>query len=213
MSDDERIAYLAGDGGTELSLDERDELDAIRALLADPAVWAEPSPALEDRVVAAIAAAQVDGGQPIALHRQSHWIPNAIIGVAAALILTAGVVSGLRQTRATPQTYAAELHSTALASGAAGTAMLTQTTSGWQSHLHANGLPRRDGGEFYEAWLKNGAGVLVPIGTFNEPTDVTLWAGVSPGEFPTMTVTRQQANGNQASSGEVVLAGTSHRTN
>ena len=66
--------------------------------------------------------------------------------------------------------------------------------------------PRRDG-LFYEAWLQNAAGVLVPIGTFNEGRKVTLWAGVSPKDYPSLTVTREQADGNQASSGEKVLVG------
>ena len=50
-------------------------------------------------------------------------------------------------------------------------------------------------------------GVLVPIGTFNEGAEVVLWAGVSPVDFPTITVTKEQADGNQASSGQVVLSG------
>ncbi len=37
---------------------------------------------------------------------------------------------------------------------------------------------------------------------------VTLWAGVSPKEFPTLTVTRERAGGAQASSGQKVLVGT-----
>ena len=52
------------------------------------------------------------------------------------------------------------------------------------------------------------AGVLVPIGTFNEGRKVTLWAGVSPKEYRSLTVTRERADGNQASSGEKVLVGT-----
>jgi hypothetical protein len=50
--------------------------------------------------------------------------------------------------------------------------------------------------------------VLVPIGTFNEGRNVTLWAGVSPKGFTTLTVTREQADGEQGSSGEKVLVGT-----
>ena len=50
--------------------------------------------------------------------------------------------------------------------------------------------------------------MLIPIGTFNEGKNVTLWAGVSPKSFKTLTVTRELANGNQASSGEKVLVGT-----
>ena len=51
------------------------------------------------------------------------------------------------------------------------------------------------------------AGVLVPVGTFNEGRKVTLWAGVSPQNFTTFTVTREQADGDQASSGQKVLVG------
>ena len=49
--------------------------------------------------------------------------------------------------------------------------------------------------------------MLVPVGTFNEGEKVTLWAGVSPKDFTMLTVTRERADGDQASSGEKVLAG------
>ena len=50
--------------------------------------------------------------------------------------------------------------------------------------------------------------MLVPVGTFNEGRNVTLWAGVSPQQFTTLTVTRERDDGDQASSGEKVLVGT-----
>ena len=59
-------------------------------------------------------------------------------------------------------------HRPAWRPGAGGEATLTKTSSGWRIELDATGLPRLDGGRFYEAWLRNPAGVLVPIGTFNE---------------------------------------------
>ena len=49
--------------------------------------------------------------------------------------------------------------------------------------------------------------MLVPIGTFNEGSDVTLWAGVSPASYKVLTVTRERADGNEASSGQKVLVG------
>jgi hypothetical protein len=49
--------------------------------------------------------------------------------------------------------------------------------------------------------------VLVPVGTFNVGRKVTLWAGVSPIDFTTLTVTRERADGEQTSSGEKVLVG------
>jgi Anti-sigma-K factor rskA, C-terminal len=132
----------------------------------------------------------------------------ALGGVAAAAVAAAAIVavvvvgSGSSGTR-----FQAALGPTPLVPGASGDATLTRTTSGWRIHLDATGLPRLEGDRFYEAWLRSSAGVLVPIGTFNEPRNVTLWAGVSPASYEVLTVTRERADGNQASSGEKVLAG------
>jgi hypothetical protein len=104
--------------------------------------------------------------------------------------------------------FRAALGPTGLAPGASGEATRTKTSSGWRIQLDATGLPRLADGRFYEAWLKNPAGVLVPIGTFNEGRHVTLWAGVPPTSFTTLTVTRERADGDQSSSGEKVLVGT-----
>jgi hypothetical protein len=123
--------------------------------------------------------------------------------VAAAAIAVVVLSSG-----SSPERFQAALGPTGLVTGATGHATLTKTTSGWRIELHATGLPRLDNGRFYEAWLKNDAGMLVPIGTFNEGLRVTLWAGVSPVDFPTLSVTRERADGNQDSSGEKVLVGT-----
>ena len=41
-------------------------------------------------------------------------------------------------------------------------------SSGWRIEFDATGLPRLEDGRYYQAWLRNTAGVLVPIGTFNE---------------------------------------------
>jgi hypothetical protein len=84
---------------------------------------------------------------------------------------------------------------------------LTKTGSGWRVNLDAAGLPRLAGGRYYEAWLKNRTGTLVPVGTFNDARNVTLWAGVPPPDYPSLTVTRQRAGGSPASSGERVLTG------
>jgi anti-sigma-K factor RskA len=132
----------------------------------------------------------------------------ALAGVAAAAMagaVAAGVVA-LGSGGSGPRFHAA-LAATALAPGASGDATLTRRSSGWQIDLDARGLPRLADGRFYEAWLRNTAGVLIPLGTFNEARDVTLWAGVPPTRFTSFTVTREQADGNQASSGEKVLVG------
>jgi hypothetical protein len=134
-----------------------------------------------------------------------------LVGAAAAAATAAAAVAiGLAVfgSSTAGQSFEAALSPTGVLPNARGDATLTKTSSGWRIELDATGLPRLDGPRFYEAWLRNGAGVLVPIGTFNEGRDVTLWAGVSPENFTTLTVTREQADGDQASSGDKVLVGT-----
>ena len=101
---------------------------------------------------------------------------------------------------------------TPLAPGITGTAGITSETSGVRIEFSVKGLPRRDGGDFYEGWLKNCAGTeLVPIGTYHELDNATGWAGVSIADFPLLTVTREHVaapkDAAQGSSGEVVVSG------
>ena len=132
----------------------------------------------------------------------------ALIGAAATAAVAVAVGVVVLGSGTSGQSFRATLTSTSLALGATGNATLTKTPSGWRIELRAAGLPRLEGGRFYEAWLRNADGVLVPVGTFNDGRKVTLWAGVSPKDFTTLTVTREQADGDQASSGEKVLVGT-----
>jgi hypothetical protein len=207
-TDDDRVAELAGDEG-DLDPIERAQLEELRALLADPAVWAEPDPGLEDLVVSAISAeagAGTGAGAPappsnvVPLARKSRrpWLIG-LVGAAAAAIIALVAVFAFRDTGTSAEQFSIALQS--------GTAEFTKTDSGWRIYLEGADLPRLDNGRFYEAWLRKGD-TLVPVGTFNEGTKVTLWAGVSPKEFTTFTVTREAADGNQASSGDRVLAGT-----
>ena len=131
-----------------------------------------------------------------------------LVGAAAAISAHAKGI-GLAEfgSGTSGERFEAALGPTDLAPNAKGEATLTKTTSGWRIELRATGLPRLAGRRFYEAWLRSPAGVLVPIGTFNEGRKVTLWAGVSPKDFPMLTVTRERADGAQASSGEKVLVG------
>jgi anti-sigma factor RsiW len=130
--------------------------------------------------------------------------------LAMAAVAAAAVAIGLVAYQGSPSTeqFRAALAPTELVPGAAGEATLTKTDSGWRIDLDAAGLPRLDDGRFYQAWLRNAAGVSVTIGTFNEGRHVTLWAGVSPVDFQTLTVTQERADGDQASSGELVLSAT-----
>jgi hypothetical protein len=203
------------------------------AALADGSLAPERRAALEARVAAsseladrfaeqqrAVALAQSAAAEveaPAALRariqaqRHARRVPIrpafVLVGATATAVLAVAIGVAVFDSSSSGERLHAALAPTNLAPGASGDATLTKTSSGWRIQLAAEGLPRLDGGRFYEAWLRNGAGVLVPIGTFNEGKDVTLWAGVSPKDFTTLTVTRELADGDQASSGQKVLAG------
>ena len=133
---------------------------------------------------------------------------RVLVGAAATALLAVAVGVAVFRSGTSGERFHAALAATDLAPGVTGAATLSKTSSGWRVELNAAGLPRLAGGRFYEAWLRNSAGVLVAIGTFNEGRKVTLWAGVSPKSFTTLTVTRERADGDQASSGDKVLIGT-----
>jgi hypothetical protein len=214
-----RIDHLAGEGGIELDADDRAELDALRDLLADPTLWAEPPAGLEDAVVATVTAEAAAQARPVDLasrraarprpEKKDGWNrPVFLVATAAAVVAVVLSAVLLLRDPTAERRFDVALSATELAPGAAGTATMLKKDSGWEIRLDATGLPRLDGGRFYQAWLRNEAGVLVPIGTFNEGTDVVLWAGVSPQDFPAMTITQESADGEQDSSGQRVLIGT-----
>jgi hypothetical protein len=140
--------------------------------------------------------------------------PRRLVIAGAAAAATAAAVIGVvaLSSGGSQAGFRAALAPTSLAPAASGDATFTRRPSGWRVELNATGLPRLADGAFYEAWLRNDAGVLVPIGTFNDGRNVTLWAGVSPDSFTTLTVTRERADGDQSSSGKKVLVGTVMRS-
>jgi Anti-sigma-K factor rskA, C-terminal len=131
-----------------------------------------------------------------------------VIGASATAVLAVAIGLSVFSSDSSPQQFRAALAPTGLLPDARGDATLTKTSSGWRIELDATGLPRLENGRYYQAWLRNTAGVLVPIGTFNEGREVTLWAGVPPTDFATLSVTREQAGADQSSSGDRVLVGT-----
>jgi hypothetical protein len=212
-SDDERISYLAGEPVGELDAEERAALDEFRALLADPSLWVEPDADVEDRVVAAIAGEaateptvrSIDAA-PSRRRRGPVGRFGPLVAAIAAAAIVVVAVAVLRQSDDDGVMLA--LQPTQLFPEARGTAEIFSEVSGLRIELDATGLPRRDGGLFYQAWLRDAAGNLVPIGTFHDGEKVTLWAGVSLADFPTLTITEEQSDNDQASSGRRVLVGT-----
>lgn len=199
---DERRLQLEADVAASPELRERlaEQQEAI-ALTRNAVAEVEAPQALRRRIEAQ--------QQPRAARSPRRFvIAGAVAAVAAAAAIGAVALSG----GGSRAGFRAALSPTSLAPGANGEATLTRQPSGWRVELDVPGLPRLAGGAFYEAWLRNDVGVLVPIGTFNDGRDVTLWAGVAPTRFTTLTVTRERADGDQTSSGEKVLVGTVTRS-
>jgi hypothetical protein len=212
-ADGEEMAELAALADGSLASERRAALEARVAAsseLADRLVEQERAVALARSAVNGVEApaalrARIDAQRRVRRVRAPRRLLLIGAPAIAALAIAIGVVvfgSGPSSER-----FHAALAATEQVPGARGEATLTKTASGWRIELDATGLPRLAGARFYEAWLRSPAGVLVPIGTFNESRKVTLWAGVSPKLFSTLTVTREQADGDQTSSGEKVLVG------
>jgi len=182
----------------DLTPEELAELERVDALLADPSLWTEPPAELQEKVVAAIA-------DESARVRRSRVTRYAVAAVAASVVLALGTTVTVRLVRDDQVRFTAAVDATGLAPAAHGDVTLTRTQSGWRITLRVDELPRRDGEQYYEAWLRNAAGERVSIGTFNEGDYVTLWSGVSPAEFDTLTVTREVLDDDPGPSGEVVL--------
>jgi anti-sigma-K factor RskA len=214
LTDEERQRLIAGDRASSLPPEEAADLSLLADLLADPSTWAEPGSGLEDAVVQAVMSAAAPAGvTPLRPSRRAdgavHRWRWRILSAAAVLVIIAGAV--LAAQRGSKPSFRSELAATGLAPGARGSAAITRNAGGFRVVLDARGLSPLPTGQYYEAWLKGAAGTLVPIGTFSSSdARVTLWSGVSPQVFPTMTVTIESADNNQASSGHVVLAGPVH---
>jgi len=187
------------------------DLELLDELLAHPSTWVEPSLDLEDVVVSAVLDATAS--LPTVALPARRWRRAAPLFAVAAAFVVALVVSAIVLLGSSSGTeYSGELRATGLAPGAHGSVAVTPTDAGFRVRLDARGLPPLADGEVYEAWLKNAAGTLVPIGTFSSSDDVvTLWSGVSPDDFPTLTITIEPIDNNQASSGQRVLMGDVHR--
>jgi hypothetical protein len=215
LTKEQREALITGEDAGSLAPGEVADVALLAVLLSDPSTWAEPDAGLEDDVVHAVTSAAPIAAVSVATRtnrarrdattRRRRVVVPALSAAAAIAIVFGAVVVARSDTRAD---FTAELRATAVAPGAGALVDITHNNAGFRFVLDAHGLPALPAGEYYQAWLKSPAGTLVPIGTFSASDGrVTLWSGVSPNQFPTMSVTIEAADNNQATSGRRVLVG------
>ena len=199
----------------ELTPGEAALIEEYEALLADPSLWADVPAELEERVVDAITAEAAGATTGWYTYerpsRARRWLATAGAAAVGAAAAAAIMLVVTHDSSRSPDAVVA-LAGTDLAPGVAGTAGITAVASGVKIELAVPGLPRRDGGEFYQVWLKNCDGSqLVPAGSFHELDRAVAWAGVAPADYPLLTVTKEVVappqDAAQGSSGEVVLKG------
>lgn len=208
----------------------------LDGLLADPLVWEEPPAWLEAQVLDAIgaeaAATVIAPGADVAApagpggtgrtttsaraEANRRWVRPFLVGAASAAAAAVLVVVALtaltgEQTGRQGATEVA-LSGTELAPEASAVATLADTPLGTVIDLDVSGLEPAPDGAFYHAWLRQegDAGEGVSAGTFHlrgGDGQIELWAGVSPEQYPVITVTLQREGEGPESSGEVVLRG------
>ena len=232
ISDNDRITYLSGEAVDSLTPQERAELDELRTLLETPATWEEPD--RRSRIASSArsptrrggSGRRPDDGTPAAGRRPSRST-RRVLGISWPLRRPALAFGGLATAAAA---IAVAIVLAVSGGGSAGAAAVRDGRVGdvagsrrprlgdadqdrhraGEIKLSATGLPHLANGRYYQAWLKNAAGILVPVGTFNDAGKVTLWSGVPVTQFRSFSVTEQLANGNPASSGRRVLVGAAH---
>ena len=161
---------------------------AVEGLLAsstlgDEGFWIDPSDALEEHVMAAISQEEAGAAEPREATRRIGlaWVAA---GIAAAAVVVVAVV-GLRP--AGPD-WEVALGATPNAPGVVATVSGWNETSGTRMELDIEGLEPAPDGFIYELWLSEGP-IHISAGTFHRPEDVTLWAGVSRGDYPRLWIT------------------------
>jgi hypothetical protein len=197
----ERAAFITDGGRRHLDFAQSAEVMLIAEVLADASTWRDPGARLADEVVDGVTDLASGSRRP---RRHAAKCAAAAVVVLATLAIAFAIVS-----REEPQAeFDAQLQATVSAPRASASAEVYRNRSGFRVVLDARDLPVLAAREYYQAWLRNAAGTVIPIGTFSSSQDeVTLWSGSSAVGFVRMMVTVESATDGADLSGRVVLVG------
>lgn len=201
-----RAQFLAGEnsetarahlGGCAACSAARHDLETDRETLRDPTIWEEPSPELEDQVVALI------GGSQANAESRSGWVDRWMrpLAAAAAVVIAVGLYAVLRSP--TPD-WEVTMPGTELAPQASSTVLGWNTESGTRMLLEVEGLDQAPAGHVYEFWLSEGP-LHISAGTFTGNGEIELWSGVTRADFPRLWVTLEPLNEDESPSGRTFL--------
>lgn len=212
-----------------------EELGALAAVLSDPALWAEPSPEVEDRLLVVLAEegeadspsvpddtvvplAGGDRAGPRSERRArsqftpSRWRRAGMVTLAAAAVVTFALLAGGDAVRDWVQRPDAQL---VLAGGdyapdATAVARIDEEPNGVRIDLRVTGLAPAPPGTFYAAWVvPDDSARRVGIGSFHMrggEGSIQLWSGVELDDYPVVSVTLQQVS-DPSGPGQPVLRG------
>ena len=201
-----RALYLAGEttdavrahlNGCAACRAVRRDLEIDREVLGDPTIWEEPSPELEDQVIALIGGSQTTRGA------RPGWVERSmrLLAAAAAVVVAVGLYAVLR---GPSPDWEVTMPATELAPQATSTVLGWNTDSGTRMLLKVEGLDRAPAGYVYEFWLSEGP-LHISAGTFTGNGEIELWSGVTRAEFPRLWVTLEPLDEDESPSGETVL--------
>jgi anti-sigma factor RsiW len=204
-----RAAHLAGEPtrATDAHLvacpdciEERPELDRLRRLLGDTALWDGPGDDVAEQVAAFAGPVGAAGRRPPA-RAPGRWAAGAAaVAVVLALVAAVALIGG-----GTDPDWELVLEPTDIAPGARAVVQGWNEATGTRMELDVDGLPVAGDDEYYAIWLTAADGRHVPAGTFTAPGEVTGWAGVRRDEFPRLWITLEANDDDESLSGVTVL--------
>lgn len=193
---------------------------SVGELLADPMLWTDPSPKVEDDVLAAVAAepppparSSVDLDEtPIRqldpARRRRPRRTGPLLAAAAVLVAMLGGLGLLSTSIDGAETF--ELAGAGDTPSASAVAQVEDRSNGVRIVLEVDGLPPAPTGTFYAAWvIRREPPNRVGAGTFHLQADdgpIELWSGVPRGNYPMLMITLQDEN-DPGGAGRPVLQG------
>lgn len=167
------------------------ELERLRTRLADPALWEEPPPDLEKRIVDSATAGSSPGPG-----RRLRW------AAVAATVTLVVVGSWWIQTR---PDWTVVLAPTDQAPQARAVVYGWNRPEGTRMVVEVEGLPDAGDDGYYEVWLTAPDGRHLSAGTFRAAGEVVVWGAFPRSEFPRIWITYEPVDDDPGPSGITVL--------